>query len=543
MTRRHGGRLRWTLTAAVAAALLLTGCGSGGAAETPDGTGPGAAAEGGVLRIGTTTDVANWAPLNTTSITDMWVLNQLFPSLVTVGPDGELIPHLASSYEVNEAGDAVTIALDPDFAWSDGEPITADDVVYTLDQMREHTLIEGFSFIGSYAETVVNGPHDIVVKLSSPSVGMVDNFLFNMRVMPAHVYEDVPDITKLNISTDERYWVSGGSFTLSKVTPGQRYEFVRNEHYPLSAEGNEAVTGVEFDVYRDMNTMQLALQNGDLDLAAPGVPPTAVAPLSQQPDVEIISTENAGNFTRLMFNTHNPALGDVAVRNAIAGLIDNQQLVDNVLLGQGSVVTGPLPALQSTGLPDFPGHTVTPEEAEKTLADAGYAGLSLDLVCDQGNANHLKTAQLVRDDLAEAGITVNLKCAERATARATAAEGKFDLYVIKASSPYSAATVMSVYNHTTNWLGVNWGAAGDAETDALMDAALAATDPDAYTAAVAAAATRLDEQQYMVSLFTESLNVAYNSRRFTGYLASPFEQWSLVNAYSLSQVVPTGKEG
>ncbi|ALJ19309.1 ABC transporter substrate-binding protein [Microbacterium sp. No. 7] len=530
---------RWALGGALAATLVLSGC-SGGSTPGPSGTGgdSGASSASGVLHIGTTTDVANWVPLQTNSISDMWVLNQLYPSIVTVGPDGEFIPHVADEWTVNDAGDQLTLTLNPDFGWSDGEPITADDVIFTLDQMREYKLSTAFSFIGNVAGAVADDANTVTVTLAAPSIGGVDNFLRNMRLLPQHVYEGEADLLQVDVSSDEKYWVSGGSFALSKIAPGQRYEFVRNEHYPLSAEGNEAVTGIEFNVYRDMNTMQLALQNGDLDLAAPVVPATAITALTQQPSISTIETENAGNYSRLVFNTAVPPLDDPEVRRAISGLIDTQAIIDTVLQGRGTALRGPLFELLATDLPDLPITPTTPEDVKKVLADAGYADLSLDLSCDQGNANHLKSAQLIHDDLAAAGITVNLTCAERATAMAAANEGKFDMYIAKISPALSAATTLQAIFGTDNIVRVNYGAAGDAQSDTLIADAMAATDDASYIAALTAASAYIHDQAWVVPLYTETLTNAYNNSRFEGYVASPYEQWRLVNSYSLSQVVP-----
>lgn len=523
------------LTGVIAAALLvLTGCSA--APSGDDATGA-----SGTLKVGTTTEVVSYTPLNTVSITDMWVMGQLYPTLFVLDDKGALIPQVADSYELSDDGSTVTLKLNEDYKWSDGKPLTAADIEFTLDRLASDKLISGASYIGNYDGATIVSDSEIELHMKKPSRSWAQDIAQSLGVIPKHVFEDVPNLAEFSIEQSPEKWVSGGSFVLTKIVPGQRYIFEPNEHYPLRAEGNEAVTGLEFQIYGDINTMQLALQNGDIDIAAPNIPSSAISSLGQQDGIKIVETDKALNYSKLTFNAKEGPLNDPVVRQTISGLIDTEGLVNNVLQGHATEVVGPILPAQTEFLPTLTPWKTTPEAAKKTLADAGYSDLSLKLVCDQGNASHAKSAQLIRDALTPAGINVNLACAERATSIASAKAGDFDLYIHKLNYLYSPGSNLLLQFHPSNPSGLNYNFTEDAKAGELMDATASAVTEDDYVSAVKDAATYVHDQAYVVPLYDESINIAYNDSRFDGYLPTGLENSTMVNPYSLAQVTASSK--
>src|SRR5690606_12150974 len=118
---------------------------------------------------------------------------------------------------------------------------------------------------------------------------------------------------------------------------------VPNEYYPLRADGNEAVTGVEFQVYPDINTMQLALQNNDIDLMAPIVPASAIEELKNADNIEVVTSEAALNINKLTFNASGDGpLSNPEVRRAVSGLLDTEAIITAVLQGHAANSVGPI---------------------------------------------------------------------------------------------------------------------------------------------------------------------------------------------------------
>ncbi|MGB3414978.1 MAG: ABC transporter substrate-binding protein, partial [Microbacteriaceae bacterium] len=181
---------RFTVLASlVLASLLVSGC----AAETPTAT------DDHVLRIGTTTEVTNWTPLNSFSTSDYWVLGELYPELFLLSPEGELLPHLLTDFEVSQDGKLVTLHLDERFRWSDGEPITASDIAFTLERFVSDKLLSGSSVAWNYQESIIISPTEIKVVAKKPSFGWALDLVQSISILPEHVFAGVDDLSKYSL--------------------------------------------------------------------------------------------------------------------------------------------------------------------------------------------------------------------------------------------------------------------------------------------------------------------------------------------------------
>ncbi|MGB3413800.1 MAG: ABC transporter substrate-binding protein, partial [Microbacteriaceae bacterium] len=354
-----------------------------------------------------------------------------------------------------------------------------------------------------------------------------------------HVFAGVDDLSKYSLEQHPESWVSGGSITLSEIIPGQRYSFVPNPYYPLRAAGNETITEFEFVIYPDLNAMQLALQSGNLDLAAPSLPPAAAKAIDGSHGVTVETVHDALNYSKLSFNASRDALSTAEVRYAIAGLIDTVALEEAVLQGYGKSLVGPvLPSYQPKYQPQITPIHSTVQQTKQTLADAGLSGLSLDLVCDSGNSNHVKYAGLIKELLSEAEISVNVNCMERSTSLARAKSGDFDLYIHKLGQAWSPGSNLVQQFHPSNPSGLYYNFVEDPELVTLLDAVDAQVEEGHYVTAVKAAAKYIHEQVYVLPLYVEALNSAYSSKRFAGFVPTGMETSTMLNPFSLAQVVP-----
>src|SRR5690606_24875123 len=102
----------------------------------------------------------------------------------------------------------------PDFKWSDGEPITSEDIGFTLDRLRDDALLNGAGYISNYESTETPDEFTALVNMKTPSFGWVVNVRQAMYVLPEHVFADVQTLKGYSIENDPDRWVSGGSFTL-----------------------------------------------------------------------------------------------------------------------------------------------------------------------------------------------------------------------------------------------------------------------------------------------------------------------------------------
>lgn len=527
---------------ALAAALSLTACGGEAGAS-------GGKSASSTLLIGTTSDVSNFAPMSSVSVTDWWIMNQMYPPLFRAQRDGSLLPIAAKSATVGKDGKTVKVVLNDEFAWSDGTKLTANDLKFTLERFETDKLLQGAVVVKNFASAKVDSPTELTITLESPSYTWVQDLMRAISILPEHVFKDVPNLARHPLDAHPEHWVSGGSYTLAGISKGQRYQFKRNEHYPLAAEGNEKITDIEFRVYQDLNTMQLALQSGDLDVAAQSIPASAVSSLETKPGIKVEEVAESVSLSKLSFNVDSEPLNSQAARQAISGLIDSEEILEKVLQGRGTHEVGPiLPLFKDYQLEGISAPKTTPEEAKKVFEKEGlkdsdndgfYDGVDLKILCDLGNANHAKAAQVIHDDLGKVGLKSTVACSDRATSLTAAKAGKFDLYVHKITQFCGPTTNLVVQFDSSNPTGANYNFGSDSNLDTLLRNATAAIDEASNIETTKIAGKEVHSQALMVPLYVESMNYAWNTKRFDGYIPANVETNGIIDAYSLSQVLPS----
>ncbi len=284
--------------------------------------------------------------------------------------DFALIPGLAESWEGSDDGLTWTYKLREGMTWSDGEPLTAEDIAYTVNRARDEEWLNHFSTVENLtAEAVDDTTLVLTSKVPDPKLPIMDVY-----IVPKHVYEEIPadEITKY-AGLDG---VGSGPFVLAENKPGQFWRMVANENY---WGGKPAIDEVVFRVFSNADAMVSALEQGELD-AAMAVPGSAFERLSTTEGIVTVEGQQGG-FDEIALNAGagfgkpHPSLLDVRVRQAIAHAIDKDTLLDRVFSGIGttgetmSVSPNPkwIPELTEEETFEF-----DLEKAKAILEEAGY---------------------------------------------------------------------------------------------------------------------------------------------------------------------------
>lgn len=527
------------VAAVVVASLLLTGClnEGGDPVEEVD-------AGASTLRIGTTTDVANFNPLGSLSKTDSWILNAMYPQLLRIDGNAEKVPELAESYTTEDDGATVIFTLRDDFEWTDGEPVTASDVKYTAETIMANQLGNVAAKL-TWVESI-EAPDDttVVFNLTEPYAPFAEGVGFWMRVVPEHIFSEVDDVAGFANDSD---WVGAGAYVLDSAQRGQRYTMKANENYPYAPDGGAAVGTVEYVIYPDVNTMLLALRNGDIDLMGTPVPASARASLETDDNIALQTVGSLG-FAHLTYNMQNELLSDQAVRQALSMVVDTSSIIDTILQGGGEEMVGPIsPIFAEFDNPDLEAYPFDPVAARALLEDAGYAdgdgdgildGLSFEMVCDQSNANLTRVAEVVREDAREAGIDIRLACIERNTFLSRTSGGEYDIDLSQWGVFDNPMDQLRSTYLSSNPGGINYNLVQDSELDALIDDAATTDDRDDFIAKIQGIDAYVHDQALLTPLYVEDFTFAYRADRFEGFDPSPSDLLGMVTGYSLSQVVP-----
>jgi peptide/nickel transport system substrate-binding protein len=384
---------------------ILAACGSSSSPSstgTTSGATPSSGKKGGTLRVAGVTPAAAVNPLTVADAGGLLMLNQtgeflIFDSNLKLA----LQPMLALSWKPNTDGSVWTFKLRPGVKFHNGNPMTADDVVYTFKQLSDPKVASNAlsTFTGVLTPDGVKKVDATTVEfhLESPNGNfpyLVSSDNYNAIVVP-----NGTDFAKW-----QKTFVGTGAFKLGTYTQGNGATFVANPDYW----GTKALlTGSSFKFYDAQQPMILALQGGDVDVIAQFVPAGATALLNDA-TYKIIQLK-AANHRELSMRNDQAPFNDAKVRQAVAYSLDRTGMVSALLSGKGTVANdypfGPrFPSTDTT----VPQRSQNIAMAKQLLQQAGHSSLNATLFTEQYQEIP-ELAQAIQQNAKQAGININLK--------------------------------------------------------------------------------------------------------------------------------------
>ena len=396
-----------------------------------------------VFNVGYTQSVDSMNPVVGVTVAAYEAWNLQYAYVTDKSPkDFSPIPGLAQSWKSSPDKKTWTYTMRPNLKWSDGQPLTAEDVAYTINRARKEEWLNYTSIVANLTATAPD-PQTLVVKTSvaDPKLPMLD-----MYVLPKHVWEkqDAKAITKY----DALDGVGSGPFTLERFEKGQFARFKANPYY---FGGKPKVDRVVLRFFDNPDAMVAALKRGEVD-AAEDVPGTAFHQLEKDPKIQTIQgyqgamTEFAINGGAGLKKPH-PALMDLRVRQAIAHAIDRKTIVDRVLAGLGKPADTLSVSPNSEWSPQVPAETqydFNLDKAKQILDEAGYKDTNGDGIREMpGGGRPLKfryavrsegstgpaTAELITGWLRQIGIGTTQKVYDDSRLTEEIGKGNYDLFV------------------------------------------------------------------------------------------------------------------
>ena len=381
-------RTRRFLASMTVLGLVLAACGtsqgspSAGASQ-PDGGTPsdGGTATGGTVRIGWGGSPDSLNPGNGVLAESYTLYPLMYDVPIDITSDGEYVPELATSWDVSDDGLTWTLDIVDGATFHDGEPLTAEDVAYSI-QLYKDT--EDFPFLPSYAayfETIEAPDANTVVLTTAEPLGNFEANMVFMYIVPKHIWENEDD----PVAFENLDMIGSGPFKVAEYSQGEFVELETNTEYWQTPAN---IDGVIFQTIDNPDARATALTTGEVD-AITEFPATAVSTLqnAENVNVHIADIGAGGAFRDVFFNivsdedcpaedgvcSGHPALKDVAVRQALATATDKEQIIDVATLGTSSAGLSLVPP----GLGDFYASDVQDyaydvDAANALLDDAGY---------------------------------------------------------------------------------------------------------------------------------------------------------------------------
>jgi peptide/nickel transport system substrate-binding protein len=517
-----------------AAALALSAC----APSAPTGAAAPTAGDQ-TLTVATTTDVVNYNPLVGNSRSDYWITNLMYPHLLGIANDGSKEPQVATKWGyVNKTTGFYDIR--DDLKWSDGEPLTAEDVAWTMNAVKKDK--PSGTFYGQLANldtAKAVSKTRVEFTLTKPDSTIVEEIGFWGNVVPKHVFEKAASVATFANDGKDGGWVSAGPYVLSKVQVGQSYTLDRVDDYPLVEGGKPLSAKVVYRVFPDVNTEILALQSGEVNVIANALPPAQVAKLKATSGIKVAESVGLG-YSHMTYNMQNPALAKLEVRQALAQAVDYDAIRKVVLQGQAvSTGSSPLmPVLKDYYDKSIKEYKFDTDAAHKLMEKAGYTAgadgmfpVSFRLIYSLQDTVTSQWAALVKDGAAKAGIPIVLQGTERNTYLAMTAKGDFDIY-----AGNFAIMDDPVTNMTLTYLPggvINYSYVDDPKLSDLIAQGTATTDKEKKISLMQDAAKIVRDNVYDNIMYTQNLYFAY-SDKWTGFVSKPSELLSIVNPVSLA---------
>ncbi len=365
--------------AAIAAVVLSIGCGGGGSGDT-GGTGTPEAqpADGDMLVIGAEVDLDTMFPPTSNSVSSSDVYSNIYWYLMRSNPDFITVrPGLADSFRFSEDSLSIDYFIHPGITWHDGEPFTADDVVFAHDVCKAPEI--GWSAVSWLDHiTSVEALNPLTVRFTFDEQYMYQIQDSNVCYpLPKHILGDVP-YAEMAEHPIAREPVGNGPFRFVSWESGQEVVIEANPDFAL---GRPHLNRVTLRIIPDQTSLTTQIQNGDIDLWT-RFGPAFYSQLSEAPGLTVHSYPGR-SYSYVAWNRLDPLFEDKRVRQALTMAIDRQQIVDALVYGQATVGTQPLISTIWAHDPTIEPYPFDPERAKALLDEAGWTDSNGDGVRDK----------------------------------------------------------------------------------------------------------------------------------------------------------------
>ena len=342
------------------------------------------------------------------------VLPLVFAALVKTDAAGNVELDLAERLDVVEDGRAYVVHLRDGLTWDDGEPLTAEDVAFTvgLIQSPEHQGSQELADLWRGVAVEVVDPRTVRFRLPTPLASFPEHL--TLGLLPKHALSGVA-ASDLALHPYNRQPIGSGPYRVTSFEP-ERLVLERNRAY----HGAPPQLGrIELRAYGDRTAALQAVVRGEVDGLA-GLRPEELAPIAASGEYVVYAFAERSKTAAVIFNLGTPILREPAVRKALARAVDREALIRGALAGRGEPATGPIP-VQSWAYvrgPESTEHDLTASAA--LLDEAGWQvggdgirrrdGVPLQIVLVTADTpDRLAVATALADQARQIGVLLQLQ--------------------------------------------------------------------------------------------------------------------------------------
>ncbi|WP_315108481.1 ABC transporter substrate-binding protein [uncultured Microbacterium sp.] len=523
-------KLTKTLIAASAVAVLgvsaLAGCSAGGTGDDAGSASLTIAKPDGAI-----TTESNNPFVGDSAASKYGYAKVVFETLALVNQTGDrgTTPWLAESLEWNDDYTQLTVVPRADVTWSDGEPFTADDIVFSF----ETASIPALDTAGlKYEGAEVDG--DTVVLSFGDSKYVNQARVLHVPIVPKHIWEKFEDPATDPVTGDDL--VGTGPYAMANWSTESVTLDARDDYWG----GDLAVPELHYVSYGDNTALTTALANGDADWAQAFIPQIEEQFLSADPEHnKFLASPTTGSAT-LFMNLQQKPFDDPAFRQALAWVIDRDAYVDIAREGASEAVwsvTGLSSILEDEIQPEFQGvdYKVDAEKARDLLETAGYTWkddalidpdgtpVSFTLSVPSGWSDWNTAQELIAEDVKDSiGAEVKIDMPDWGGWADPRDNGTFSAIIHWLED---SGTAYGLYTSTMDprWIspegkaGFNFGRFDDPEATAALNTYANASSDEERTTAIDTLQTIFSEQVPAIPLGAHPLLGEFNTRNYVGW--------------------------
>lgn len=453
--------------------------------------------------------------------------------LVYQDTKGEYHPLLAT-YATEDAA-TWTYTIQDGMTWSDGEPVTAEDILFTLQydqangsanfeaQTGEDGKVTEAKYTGY---TLSDDKMSISLTLASPNVRELSN-MTSFRVMPKHVYEGKNTVTEVEGR------ITCGPYVLESFNKeAGTITFAVNEYYPQKPN----VEKIVYQLFGNEDTMYLALQQGDIDMVwaySTGVAGTYQDVLSTDTNVSLVNVAAANAPAVLAFNNAKGLFSDENLRQAVSYALNYEEFKTYFGSAYAEIPNRGFVPSTTVGYTDTEKLTTDTAKADEYMKAAGYtekdadgfyvnadgAAAAFTLTVNAAKETHVGYAEMIKTQLEAFGIQVNLDAVDK------------DAYNAKTSNKFSENNITmeaAIYGYTAAGMGMGNGLGSiyvdgnhavqggcqvfDEAFSSILDELKAAKTIEEYYTGAAKLQDYYAAHMPLIALYWDNMMLAYSSK-------------------------------
>jgi peptide/nickel transport system substrate-binding protein len=519
------------LVLGIVGVVALTACGQGGSAT------PGSASRGGSVTLVPSPKgpwTINFNPLISGNNSLPGTQGMIYETLLYFNRlDGSIKPWLASSYKWSPDATSLTFTLRPDVKWSDGQPFTSADVLFTLNLSKQYPALDLNSEWQAIQDVSAPDAQTVVVTFKKPAVPMLWYIAGQTYIVPQHIWQTKGDPT---LSTNDNP-IGTGPFVLKSFN-SQLYVMGRNPQY--WQQGKPYVDELRYPAYTSNSSADLLLSQGQVDWTGLFTPQIRQTYVNRDPEHNHYWFPPA-NIVMLYLNTAKAPFNQVAVRQAISTAIDREQIYKTAEAGYEPVAhpTGLILPNESKYLQqEYSGMAYKQNGAQVAtlLEKAGFHKgkdgvyedargnrLSFKLNVVSGWTDWVTASQIMASNLKAVGIDASVNAVSFNQYISALSQGSFDTsisWTTPGPTPYYLYNALLNSSNTAS-IGAqatsNFERWNDPTTDKLLAQYAGSIDPTVQQNALNGLQQIMVDQVPSIPLVYGATWYEYNTSRFVGW--------------------------